>query len=73
MTDAIDVANTLAELERSTAILAITSRPKDQPSLTHCRLECGEQIPDARRQAVPGCELCITCQEWTERGGGFWP
>jgi len=71
MTDAIDVANTLAELERSTAINAITSRPRGK-SLTHC-LECGEQIPDARRLAVPGCELCITCQEWVERGGGFWP
>ncbi|HBI15005.1 MAG TPA: conjugal transfer protein TraR [Desulfobulbaceae bacterium] len=71
MTDAIDQANSIAELERSTAIRAITSRQKGQ-SLTHC-LECGDRIPEARRHAVPGCELCITCQEWTERGGGFWP
>ncbi len=24
---------------------------------------CGERIPDARRQAVPGVRLCITCQQ----------
>jgi phage/conjugal plasmid C-4 type zinc finger TraR family protein len=24
--------------------------------------ECGEAIPEARRQAVPGVRLCITCQ-----------
>ena len=31
------------------------------PGLTHCE-ECGEPIPEARRQAVPGVRLCITCQ-----------
>lgn len=25
--------------------------------------ECGEAIPEARRQAVPGCRLCVACQE----------
>lgn len=28
---------------------------------------CGEEIPEARRQAVPGCELCARCQEEKER------
>lgn len=27
---------------------------------------CGESIPEARRIAVPGVELCVTCQEITE-------
>ncbi|MEE4297345.1 MAG: DksA/TraR family C4-type zinc finger protein [Wenzhouxiangella sp.] len=31
------------------------------PSLTHCD-ECGEPIPDARRAAIPGVRLCVTCQ-----------
>ena len=31
------------------------------PSLSHCE-ECGEAIPDARRQAVPGVRLCVACQ-----------
>lgn len=24
--------------------------------------ECGETIPEARRKAVPGVRLCVTCQ-----------
>ncbi len=31
-------------------------------SLTHCA-ECGEEIPEARREAVPGVKICIDCQE----------
>lgn len=30
-------------------------------SLTHCD-ECGEPIPQARREALPGVRLCIECQ-----------
>ncbi len=44
------------------------SRARDQlpqgESLTHCK-ECGDAIPEARREAVPGVRLCIPCQ--TER------
>ncbi|QMI04641.1 DksA/TraR family C4-type zinc finger protein [Citrobacter sp. RHB25-C09] len=31
-------------------------------SLYECE-ECGDPIPEARRQAVPGVRLCITCQQ----------
>ena len=31
-------------------------------SLTHCA-ECDEEIPEARRQAVPGVKLCIDCMQ----------
>jgi phage/conjugal plasmid C-4 type zinc finger TraR family protein len=31
-------------------------------SLEDCE-ECGASIPDARRKAVPGVRLCISCQE----------
>jgi len=31
------------------------------PSLTHCE-ECGDAIPEARREAVPGVRLCVSCQ-----------
>ena len=27
---------------------------------------CGQRIPDERRKAVPGVQLCIECQEWQE-------
>ena len=35
--------------------------PKGE-SLTHCE-ECGEAIPEARREAVPGVRLCVPCQQ----------
>lgn len=34
-------------------------------SLTECE-ECGEAIPQARREAVPGVRHCIACQEALE-------
>lgn len=36
------------------------------PSLTHCE-ECNAEIPEARRQAIPGVRLCVTCQEQHDR------
>jgi len=38
----------------------------DATAPTRCAL-CEEPIPAARRQAVPGCDTCIDCQEETER------
>ena len=35
-------------------------------SLTHC-VECEEPIPEARRRAVPGCQLCVDCQAAQEK------
>jgi phage/conjugal plasmid C-4 type zinc finger TraR family protein len=32
------------------------------PSLTHCA-HCGKEIPEARRNAIPGVKLCVACQE----------
>ena len=36
-------------------------------SLTHCE-DCGEPIPTARQQAVPGCTRCVLCQQYVEVG-----
>ena len=30
--------------------------------------ECGDEIPQARRLASPGCTLCVFCQDEYERG-----
>lgn len=30
-------------------------------SLTHCE-DCGEEIPEKRRRAVPGVRRCVACQ-----------
>lgn len=35
---------------------------QDRESALHCH-DCGCEIPEKRRQAVPGCEYCIKCQE----------
>ncbi len=35
-------------------------------SLTHCA-DCNAAIPEARRKAIPGVRLCVTCQEAEDR------
>lgn len=36
-----------------------------KPSRTHC-CECGEPIPERRRQAIQGVQLCVDCQSLLE-------
>ncbi len=33
--------------------------------------ECGEPIPEARRRALPGVQLCIACQEKADKQQRF--
>ena len=42
------------------------SRLPAGPGLTHCA-ECGAPIPEARRQAIAGVRLCVTCQDAEDR------
>ena len=44
------------------AIQRARSRLPRGESLGHCE-ECSEAIPAARREAVPGVRLCMSCQE----------
>lgn len=37
-------------------------------SLTHCE-ECGEPIPERRRELIPGVRLCVTCQAEADEAG----
>jgi phage/conjugal plasmid C-4 type zinc finger TraR family protein len=48
------------------AIGRAQSRLAQGPGLTHCA-ECGADIPQARRDAVPGVRLCVTCQDAEDR------
>jgi phage/conjugal plasmid C-4 type zinc finger TraR family protein len=43
-------------------VLRAKSRLREGPSATHCQ-QCGEPIPEARRVALAGVQLCIACQE----------
>jgi len=42
------------------------SRLPQGPSATHCD-ECGTEIPEARRKALPGTRLCVTCRAAQDR------
>ena len=51
------------------AIAAVQKKLAKQaevPSAEFC-VECGEEIPKARREAIPGVQRCIYCKELTER------
>jgi phage/conjugal plasmid C-4 type zinc finger TraR family protein len=43
-------------------IQRVRQRIPKGPSLSHCE-ECDAAIPEARRKAVPGVRLCVSCQE----------
>jgi len=48
------------------AVKLARSRMPSGTSLTHCE-ECDEAIVEARRKAIPGVRLCITCQSELEK------
>lgn len=56
----IDQANELAQQRLDQAIQAHRIN-HNAVSAEHCE-ECGEDIPQARRVAVPGCQTCAECQ-----------
>jgi len=56
----IDQASALEEMMREHAIQAHRIH-RDAVSATHC-VECGEELPEARRKAYPGCTMCVDCQ-----------
>ena len=51
------------------AVQRARSRISKGPSLRHCE-ECGEAIPQARREAVPGVRYCVACQENQDKQAG---
>ena len=48
------------------AVQRARSRLQQGESLVKCE-ECMTAIPEARRQAIPGVRLCVTCQESHDR------
>ena len=43
------------------AVLAARARLAGGEGETHC-VECGEEIPEKRRMAMPGARTCVSCQ-----------
>jgi phage/conjugal plasmid C-4 type zinc finger TraR family protein len=48
------------------AVLSARAHMPTGDSETHC-LECGDEIPQARREAVQGTQTCVTCQSLLDR------
>ncbi|KES14117.1 DnaK suppressor protein [Gilliamella apicola SCGC AB-598-B02] len=63
MKDIIDQANDLAQLELDN--LLANRQTFTGESANDC-IECGEPIPEKRRQLLKGCQLCIDCQNLKE-------
>jgi phage/conjugal plasmid C-4 type zinc finger TraR family protein len=71
MTDLYDRATEREEAERALALAAQDARAglrgkTVSDSATHCVL-CDEDIPQARREALPGVQTCIHCQTDLEK------
>jgi phage/conjugal plasmid C-4 type zinc finger TraR family protein len=48
------------------AVRRAQSQLPQGPGLAHCA-ECGTEIPQSRRDAIPGARLCIACQDSADR------
>ncbi len=59
MPEIIDQANELAEYRLEIKIQSMRINHA-AASATHCR-ECGEEIPERRRELVAGCQRCVSC------------
>lgn len=70
MTDVFDRAQAREEEMRQDALAdqARRAQPLAGDSAIDCAM-CGEKIPDGRRQALPGVQTCLECQEDIERIG----
>ena len=56
----------MRNMQAVNAIQEKVRKERSQPSLEFCE-ECGDDIPEERRKAVPGVRLCIYCKEKSER------
>lgn len=62
--DPIDISTDRSEAERE-AIIANRIRYAGISRL-EC-IDCDDDIPQRRREAIPGCQRCIDCQEIHDR------
>lgn len=68
MTDIADKASESEDLFLAEALYK-AGRPSEYQGESNYECDdCGDPIPEARRQAVPGCTRCVWCQEYFEHG-----
>lgn len=71
MSDDVDRASEREQVDRDDALRDQARRAglagkTVADSASHCEA-CGDDIPQERQQAVPGCQLCVMCKERQER------
>lgn len=66
--DEFDRASELEQIARDKAIAYHQKKMQRGESAKEC-CECGEEIPQERRQAVPGVKRCVYCQQVLEERG----
>lgn len=59
MADDIDIAQERIEADMAHRIATRTV----YTGISAEECECGEEIPEGRRQAIPGVQLCVGCAE----------
>lgn len=59
-----ELAQEVTELRIQNEIKRIIAKP-DRVSAMQCE-SCGEDIPEKRRELVPGVSLCVNCQSLSE-------
>ncbi|MFB1085130.1 TraR/DksA C4-type zinc finger protein [Vibrio diabolicus] len=62
--DVFDRASALEAKQTQMALanhMAQKTKGVDQESAKEC-IECDAAIPEGRRQAIKGCQLCVNCQ-----------
>jgi phage/conjugal plasmid C-4 type zinc finger TraR family protein len=66
--DVLDMAQAHIEQETALEIERIRKGTIAGTGSTHC-VDCGSEIPDARRRHIPNAVRCVPCQDLSERHG----
>ncbi|MEH6564624.1 MAG: TraR/DksA C4-type zinc finger protein [Halopseudomonas sp.] len=69
MTDTVDRATDYQDEWLASRLAAARPAAPVGPSLTIC-IDCDDDIPEARRAAVPGCTRCMPCESDHRKRGG---
>lgn len=66
MSDEVERASELETEHREASIAAARQAVGSGPAALQCH-RCGDDIPEERRQAQPGCRYCVDCKARMER------
>ncbi len=69
ITEENEIAQVQDMIDTMHALAAHREKMLKQQSYTslHECIECGDEIPEERRQAIKGCTMCVFCKEKSER------